>query len=70
MPHENYGYVYNDDGRVEELLSLDEGFLAARVQGTASYYGPNASGNAMNETLLILVDIRGNGPIAAAVLPL
>ena len=70
MPHENYGYVFNDDGRVEELLSLDEGFLAARVQGTASYYGPNASGNAMNETLLILVDIRGNGPIAAAVLPL
>ena len=70
MPHENYGYAFNDDGEVEEILSLDDGFLAARVHGTASCYSPNGSGNAMNETLLILVDTRGYSPVIAAVLPL
>ena len=69
-PHENYGFTFNNDGEVQELLKLDEGFLSAKVHGTASSYGTNASGNAMNANLLVLLDTRGYFPIVSAVLPL
>ena len=66
---ENYGYVF-EAAEPLEFLRLDEGFLAAKVHATASYYGANYSGNAMNETLMILIDTRSGNPRAAAVLPL
>ena len=66
---ENYGFVFNEDGRVESLLKLYDGFLAARVHGTGSSYGENASGNAMDETIWVLLDTRGYFPVALAVLP-
>lgn len=69
LPAENYGFVFNEDGQVESLLRLDDGFLAARVHGTGSSYGDNASGNAMNATVWILLDTRGYYPVALAVLP-
>ena len=67
---ENYGFVFNEDGQIESLLKLDDGFLAARVHGTGSSYGANASGNAMNETLWVLLDVRGNYPVVLAALPI
>ena len=67
---ENYGFVFNEDGQIESLLKLDDGFLAARVHGTGSSYGTNASGNAMNETLWVLLDVRGNYPVVLAALPI
>ncbi len=69
LPAENYGFVFNEDGQVESLLKLDDGFLAARVHGTGSSYGDNASGNAMNATVWVLLDTRGYYPVALAVLP-
>ena len=69
LPAENYGFVFNEDGQVESLLRLDDGFLAARVHGTGSSYGDNASGNAMNATVWVLLDTRGYYPVALAVLP-
>ncbi|MDO5458593.1 MAG: hypothetical protein Q4F32_03020, partial [Eubacteriales bacterium] len=69
LPAENYGFVFNEDGQVESLLRLDDGFLAARVHGTGSSYGDNASGNAMNATVWVLLDNRGYYPVALAVLP-
>ena len=70
LPGENYGFVFNEDGQVESLLKLDEGFLAARVHGTGSSYGDNASGNAMDATLWVLLDTRGYYPVALAALPI
>ena len=70
LPAENYGFAFNEDGTVEALLKLDDGFLAARVHGTGSSYGVNASGNAMNATLWVLLDTRGYFPVALAALPI
>ena len=69
LPSENYGFVFNGDGQVESLLKLDDGFLAAKVHGTGSSYGANASQNALSETLWILLDTRGTFPVAVAALP-
>lgn len=69
-PHDNYGFVFNNDGTIDQLLKLDDGVFAAKVHGTASYYGPGASGNAMDQTLLVLVDTHGYAPLVTAVLPL
>lgn len=69
-PYENYGFVFNNDGEIDELLKLDDGFFAARIRGTATSYGSNYSSNAINASLLVLLDTRGYFPLIAAVLPL
>jgi hypothetical protein len=68
LPAENYGFTFNQDGQVESLLKLDDGFIAARVHGTGSSYGDNASGNPMSATLWVLLDTRGYYPVALAAL--
>ena len=65
---QNYGFVYQGT-EVEKLLSLDDGFTAARVKGTASWYGPEGPVE-KQENILVLVDSRQGKPLAAAVLSL
>ena len=65
---QNYGFVYHGT-EVEKLLTLDDGFTAARVKGTASWYGSEGPVE-KQENALVLVDSRQGNPVAAAVLSL
>ena len=64
----NYGFVYLGS-EVKELHTLDENFIAAKVQGSGSVSGPEGTAETAQE-MWILVDSSRGYPLAAAVLPL
>ena len=64
----NYGFVYLGS-EVKELHTLDENFIAAKIQGTGSVSGPEGSAESTQE-MWILADSSRGYPLAAAVLPL
>ncbi len=64
---QNYGFVfYSAD--VKELYTLDTGFTAAKVHGSAARFGPEGQ-TEMEETLWILLDDSGGTRVAAAAMP-
>ena len=64
----NYGFVYLGS-EVKELHTLDENFIAAKVQGSGSVSGPEGTAETAQE-MWILTDSSRGYPLAAAVLPL
>ena len=64
---QHYGFIYYG-AEIPELLTLDEGFSAARAHGSASYIGPDGLVE-MDENMWILIDNRSGNPIVSAVLP-
>ena len=64
----NYGFVYLGS-EVKELHTLDENFIAAKVQGSGSVSGPEGTVETAQE-MWILTDSSRGYPLAAAVLPL
>ena len=63
----NYGFQYlNTD--VRELLRPDEGFTAARVRASASWYSATEGPVEVQPVLWVLLDSRQGNPVVAAVL--
>lgn len=64
---QNFGFVFLG-ASVGDLRTLDSGFLAAKVSGSASCFGP-AGPSELSETLWVLLDVSGANPAVLAVLP-
>ena len=67
-PPQNYAFQFLG-AEVMDQRALEEGFLAAKVHGSASCFGPDGPVE-MDETMWILLDTGRGNPIAVAALPL